>query len=123
MDDMNNSQTDIFGNVTPFQSEAPEEETEIIFEEASPIQENNFSQEVTPQPIESFNEMPFVGVNQQELEESKPILENTKPVVEEYSANSNMEPVQKAEDENAGLKFLLVLGIIFAVVIILLPFI
>jgi hypothetical protein len=33
-----------------------------------------------------------------------------------------MHPIEKAEDENSGLKFLIVLGIIFAVVIILLPY-
>lgn len=131
---MNENQTDIFGGVTPFQTEEPKQE---------PIIENqNDNNEVTPvlndlnesteiidvpeeeieKPVESFNEMPFAGVNQQQ--EVSEVKENyiSNSVIEESEKNTNMEPIQKSLDENSGLKFLLVLGIIFAIFIIILPF-
>lgn len=131
---MNENQTDIFGGVTPFQTEEPKQE---------PIVENqNDNNEVTPvlndsnesteiidvpeeeieKPVESFNEMPFAGVNQQQ--EVSEVKENyiSNSVIEDSEKNTNMEPIQKSLDENSGLKFLLVLGIIFAIFIIILPF-
>jgi hypothetical protein len=77
-------------------------------------------------PTSSFNEMPFSGVNQQQEEEEKTtVLENqsgTQSIDDTVERNSNMQPIQKQADENSGLRFLIGLGIIFAVVIILLPF-
>lgn len=131
---MNENQTDIFGGVTPFQTEEPKQE---------PIVENqNDNNEVTPvlndsnesteiidvpeeeieKPVESFNEMPFAGVNQQQ--EVSEVKENyiSNSVIEDSEKNTNMEPIQKSLDENSGLKFLLMLGIIFAIFIIILPF-
>lgn len=152
---MNENQTDIFGGVTPFQTEEPKQE---------PVVENQYNNEVTPifnevnestevidvpeeivkpvdsfnetnentevtdapeeisKPVDSFNEMPFAGVNQQQ--EVSEIKENyiSNPVIEESEKNENMEPIKKSLDENSGLKFLLVLGLIFAIFIIILPF-
>ena len=77
-------------------------------------------------PNQSFTEMAFAGVNQQQEEAKRVTILESQPTVmnvdDQVDRSSNMEPIQKQEDENAGLKFLLVLGIIFAVVIILLPY-
>lgn len=80
-------------------------------------------------PTESFTEMPFAGVNQQELTEKQTaILPNTisveKGEQDSYaSKNSNMQPVEKKADENAGLKFLLLIFVLLLIVILCLPLI
>lgn len=129
---MNENQTDIFGGVTPFQTEEPEQEVVVENQydsEVTPVlNETNESTEVIDvpeeisKPVDSFNEMPFVGVNQQQevLEVKEHYISN--PVIEESEKSENMEPIKKSLDENSGLKFLLVLGLIFAVFIIMLPF-
>ncbi len=154
MNDTNQNQTDIFGNVTPFQTQNPYQpepqlNSQDMFQSQTPIQQStnvfpNMNQMVEesplvqPEPIpiidipqeeviesQSFTEMPFAGVNQQENEtEQIRVLESQPTMMVEQSPvekNSNMQPVQKQEDENAGLKFLLVLGIIFAIVVLVLP--
>lgn len=145
MDGMNqnqsNNQTDIFGNVTPFPSEPePLKPDDIIFEPSpmevpvvqpevleipEEVEINTTPSEPTEEivaPTESFTEMPFSGVNQQ-MEEEKPIISQNQytNIESETRMNSNMTPVEQKVDENSGLKFLLVLAIIFAIVIILLP--
>ena len=129
---MNENQTDIFGGVTPFQTEEPEQEVVVENQydnEVTPVlNETNESTEVIDvpeeisKPVDSFNEMPFAGVNQQQevLEVKEHYISN--PVIEESEKSENMEPIKKSLDENSGLKFLLVLGLIFAVFIIMLPF-
>lgn len=129
---MNENQTDIFGGVTPFQTEEPEQEVVVENQydnEVTPVSnETNESTEVIDvpeeisKPVDSFNEMPFAGVNQQQevLEVKEHYISN--PVIEESEKSENMEPIKKSLDENSGLKFLLVLGLIFAVFIIMLPF-
>lgn len=129
---MNENQTDIFGGVTPFQTEEPEQEVVVENQydsEVTPVlNETNESTEVIDvpeeisKPVDSFNEMPFAGVNQQQevLEVKEHYISN--PVIEESEKNENMEPIKKSLDENSGLKFLLVLGLIFAIFIIMLPF-
>ena len=129
---MNENQTDIFGGVTPFQTEEPEQEVVVENQydsEVTPVlNETNESTEVIDvpeeisKPVDSFNEMPFAGVNQQQevLEVKEHYISN--PVIEESEKSENMEPIKKSLDENSGLKFLLVLGLIFAIFIIMLPF-
>lgn len=129
---MNENQTDIFGGVTPFQTEEPEQEVVVENQydnEVTPVSnETNESTEVIDvpeeisKPVDSFNEMPFAGVNQQQevLEVKEHYISN--PVIEESEKSENMEPIKKSLDENSGLKFLLVLGLIFAIFIIMLPF-
>lgn len=155
MNDMNN-QTDIFGNVTPFDTEEVKDQpvinsnssdsslentSDFIFPEDTfvshveiptnePVSPTSVVEPVSPDikveeasstpQNESFNEMPFVGVNKQTL--SSDTLNTQSTIDYDSVQNSNMHPIEKAEDENSGLKFLIVLGIIFAVVIILLPY-
>jgi len=128
---MNNNDLDIFGGVTPFQTNEPKInesnlENNTIFN-TSEVEVINIP-EVTEEKIEiesdSYNEMPFAGVNQQvNMEEKKEDVITQNIIEEKIEVNSNMQPVEKAIDENSGLKFLLVLGLIFLVFIILLPFI
>lgn len=129
---MNDNQTDIFGGVTPFQTEEPKQE-ENPFPVESPVvtppvsvepEVINIEEDVVEKPVDSFTEMPFAGVNQQENIESekKDGSISTSMIETTTEKNVDMEPVEKAVDENSGLKFLLVLGIIFGIVIILLPF-
>jgi len=93
--------------------------------ETVPIIDILQEEQVEPQN-QSFNEMAFAGVNQQQEEAKRVTILESQPTVmnvdEQIDRSSNMEPIQKQVDENSGLKFLLVLGIIFAVVIILLPY-
>lgn len=95
-----------------------------------PIVEN--SEQESPKtsiPTESFTEMPFVGVNQQELEERKTTIlpNNINPEKIDQPSftpnNSNMRPVEKKADENAGIKFLFIIFILLLVVILCLPLI
>lgn len=128
---MNENQTDIFGGVTPFQTEEPkQEENQVNVEspvEILPIPDEaeiiDVVDDPVEKPVESFNEMPFAGVNQQDvIEEKKENAISTSVIEETIEKNTNMQPVEKVEDENSGLKFLLVLGLIFGIFIILLPF-
>lgn len=147
MNDTNNQeskQTDIFGNPASFNQDSVTVKPDIIFDsdvvdntsQTSNVVVENISQ--TPNVVEeqnvyptssvvelkdnvvkadeSYTEMPFVGVNQDNMTVSEQtIIEN------EVVKNDNMKPVDEVVDENSGLKFLLVIGIILAVVIILLP--
>lgn len=140
MNDINNQetkQTDIFGNPASFNQDSETVKPDIIFDsdvvdntsQTSNVVVENISQtpnvveeqNVYPTPNvvksdESYTEMPFVGVNQENMTVSEQtIIEN------EVVKNDNMKPVDEVVDENSGLKFLLVIGIILAVVIILLP--
>lgn len=124
---MNNNQFDIFGGVTPFQTDEPKVnktnlENNTIFDTPE-VEVINIPEEKNEIQSDSYNEMPFVGVNQQENIEIKQDNIITTVINESPEVNSNMQPVEKEIDENSGLKFLLVLGLIFLVFIILLPFI
>ena len=65
---------------------------------------------------DSYNEMPFVGVNQSDMTVTEENIMD-----KQIEVNDNMKPVEEVVDENSGLKFLLVIGIILAIAIILLP--
>lgn len=86
-------------------------------------------QEEIVKPTDSFTEMAFAGVNQQEegakevtvLTSEKPSENQENPV--EVSVAENMQPVEKKADENAGLKFLGIIFLILIVVIFCLPLI
>lgn len=128
---MDNNQTDIFGGVTPFQTMEPKKE-ETSYETSvtnSPVSMEaeviDIPEETVERPVASFNEMPFVGVNQQESvePEKKDAIVSTPIMQSLEEPNTNMQQVEKPVDENSGLKFLLILGIIFMITIILLPFI
>lgn len=86
-------------------------------------------QEEMVKPTDSYTEMAFAGVNQQE-EDPKQVTvltSGTKPVNSvspvEVSTTENMQPVEKRADENAGLKFLGIIFFILIVVIFCLPLI
>lgn len=105
-------------NAMPIPPVEPVDPVEVIS-----IPEDEFIPEQNKEvPMESFTEMPFAGVNQQVDGKTVSASVSSEPVhMIEEDKNPNMEPVMRNDDENAGLKFLLVLGIIFAVTIILLP--
>lgn len=86
---------------------------EPVSMESEKIENNNMN--------ESFTEMPFQGVNQEEKIGHEVNITNRFEQTNEV--NTNMSQIVKEEDENAGLKFLLVIGIILAIVVILLPII
>lgn len=81
-------------------------------------------------PVDSFTEMPFAGVNQQEEKEQKiKILPNGDSLAEsenktlEALDSSNMQPIEKKTDANAGLKFLFVIFVVLLIAILCLPLI
>lgn len=117
-------QMNIYQDV-PMNESATAESVNPVPVETVPIIDILQEEQVEPQN-QSFNEMAFAGVNQQQEEVKRVTILESQPTVmnvdEQVERSSNMEPIQKQEDENSGLKFLLVLGIIFAVVIILLPY-
>lgn len=95
-----------------------------------PVPNVENQEEVVMKPTESFTEMAFAGVNQQEEDAKKVtvLTSNLAPTKEalpvvEVPASENMQPVEKKADENAGLKFLGVIFFILIVVILCLPLI
>lgn len=108
------------GNDTP-----PVNQNPSFMGQPVPIIESQ--EEEMVKPTDSYTEMAFAGVNQQEVElkqvtvlasEAKP-ADSVSPV--EVSAAENMQPVEKKTDENAGLKFLGIIFLILIVVIFCLP--
>lgn len=98
---------------------APEVTSEPeVYNTLSPVieQAGVIENPVVEQAVEGSPEMPFAGVNQNNMT----IAEQT--IIEDSSvSNDIMKPVEEVQDENAGLKFLLVIGIILIVAVILLP--
>lgn len=108
----------------------PIPEVNTSFENRQVVQNNEQQQNGVTPPTASFTEMPFAGVNQQDIQEEKvtilpntPISSEVENKASEVASNSNMQPVEKKVDENAGIKFLLILFVIFLVVILCLPLI
>lgn len=73
-------------------------------------------------PTNGFAEMQVAGIDHNKVESKIAPLMSTNDEAVEHEAFTTGTPTTKVNDENSGLKYLLVIGIILVVVIILLPY-